>query len=132
MGEVEELLVVEENCALRLRAIRDFKDNAGETKNAGDEWQFEGPSTYIPRVEEEMVEVIHATVIKHDMAVKLRAARECTDSSGQKRKAGEEWLVRKAGAYLPAVDEEVIETIDAIVRTSLHRKVLHIAYDRRF
>ena len=64
-----------------------------------------------------MVEVVHATVIKQDMAVKIRATRECTDESGQMRKAGEEWLVRKAGAYLPAVDEEVIESIEALVCT---------------
>jgi len=124
LGDVEELLVVEENCALRLRALRDFKTEAGETKNAGDEWLFAGPRTYIPRVEEEMVEVIHATVIKHDMAIKLRANRECTDSTGQKRKAGEEWLVRKAGAYLPAVDEEIVETVDAQVLTDT--KALHL------
>ena len=73
---------MEENCALRLRAIRDFNDDDGETKNAGDEWLFTGPSTYIPRVEEEMVEVIQATVVKHDMALKLRANRACTDSAG--------------------------------------------------
>jgi len=55
------LQVVETNQALRLRALRDFSDTLiilGETPQtqmiervAGDEWLFEGPGTYIPRVE---------------------------------------------------------------------------------
>jgi len=30
---------------------------------------------------------------------------------------GEEWLIKKVGAYLPGVYEEVLETVDAYVLT---------------
>lgn len=30
---------------------------------------------------------------------------------------GEEWLVRSVGAYLPAVFEEVLDVVDAVILT---------------
>jgi len=46
------------------------------------------------------------------------------DYQGTKRKAGEEWLVRREGAYLPQVGEKVIETIQAYILTD--KKALHV------
>jgi major vault protein len=40
------------------------------------------------------------------------------------RRAGEEWLVREAGAYLPDVNEEVVETVSAYVLTD--KRALHL------
>ena len=50
-----------------------------------------------------------AIVIKPNEAIKLRATRETVDRNGKMRVAGEEWMVKKNGAYLPGVYEEVVE-----------------------
>jgi major vault protein len=60
-GKVSPLQVVAPNTALRLRAIRDFVSEKKEFK-AGDEWLFQGPGTYIPQVEVQVVEIVKAVV----------------------------------------------------------------------
>lgn len=132
-----QLQVVETNHALRLKAIRDFRESLtvnGETETiqrvAGDEWLFEGPGTYIPRVEVEVLETVSAIVIKPNQALRLMARQTCIDRLGNRRRAGEEWIVREEGAYLPGVDEEIIDIIDAYVLTE--RKALHLRAKRTF
>ena len=39
------------------------------------------------------------------------------DRDGNIRVAGEEWLVKKIGAYLPGAYEEVVDVVDAYVLT---------------
>lgn len=128
-GKVSPLQVVAPNAALRLRAIRDFKDGT-TNRVAGDEWLYEGPGTYFPRVEVQVVEITRAIVVKPNQALKLRARKACTDRSKHERKAGEEWLVRTSGAYLPGVDEEVIETVNSVVLTD--KKALHLKATKTF
>jgi len=124
-GKVNALQVVGPDAALRLRAIRDF-----ENRVAGDEWLFQGPGTYIPRVEVQVVEILRSTIIKPNTALKLRARKQCNDHEGKRRDAGEEWLFRKVGAYLPGVDEEIVETIAARVLTD--KKAFHIRASKTF
>ena len=50
-----------------------------------------------------IVKRVKSVVIKTNQALRLRAERELTDSTGEKRKAGEEWLVRTTGSYLAGV-----------------------------
>ncbi|QIZ73127.1 colicin uptake protein [Oxynema aestuarii] len=139
--DVTQLQVVETNCALRLRAIRDFTETRTVTEDgemrreqldrvAGDEWLFEGPGTYIPRIEVEVVETVKATVIKTNQALRLLARQNCIDRQGHRRRAGEEWLVREEGAYLPGVDEEIVGIIKAFILTD--RKALHLKAKRTF
>ncbi len=64
-----------------------------------------------------MEETIRATVIKPNQAIKLRARKETTDRDGIPRVTGEEWLVKKVGAYLPGAYEEVVDVADAYVLT---------------
>jgi len=142
VGEITQLQVVERHQALRLKAIRDFtvtltprepgSDGQTQTLNrvAGDEWLFEGPGTYIPRVEVEVVETVTTRVIKPNQALRLLARQNCIDRQGNRRRAGEEWLVREEGAYLPGVDEEVVGIINAYVLTE--RKALHLRAKRTF
>eukprot|EP01094_Clydonella_sp_ATCC50884_P019908 TRINITY_DN39_c0_g1_i1.p1 TRINITY_DN39_c0_g1~~TRINITY_DN39_c0_g1_i1.p1 ORF type:complete len:823 (-),score=382.67 TRINITY_DN39_c0_g1_i1:132-2600(-) len=128
-GKVNALQIVAPDSALRLRAMRDFAD--GTLKRcAGDEWLFEGPGTYYPKIEVQVVEIIRATGIKPDQALKLRARRECLDVDKKPRRAGEEWLMRASGAYLPGVDEEVIEVVNAYTLTE--KKALHLRANRTF
>ncbi|XP_071093773.1 major vault protein-like [Haliotis cracherodii] len=121
---VTPLKVVPANSALRLRSILDFEDETGEKRTAGDEWLFEGPGTYIPRKEVVVEETIRATVIKPNQAIRLRARKECLDRDGSARVTGEEWLVKKTGAYLPGAYEEVVDVVNAYVLTE--KKALHM------
>ncbi len=125
LGKVSPLQVVGPDAALRLRAIRDFED-----KVAGDEWLFKGPATYKPRIEVQVVEVIRATIVKPNTALKLRARKACLDNKGIGHEAGDEWLVREVGAYLPGVDEEIVQTVTAKVLTD--KKALHLRATRTF
>ena len=45
-----------------------------------------------------MSATIRAQIIRPSTALRLRARRECTDATGTKRRSGEEWLIRAAGA----------------------------------
>lgn len=64
-----------------------------------------------------MEETIHATVIKPNQAIKLRARKECIARDDNPRVTGEEWLVKKVGAYLPGPYEEVVDVVNAYVLT---------------
>jgi len=130
IGKVSPLQVVAANAALRLRCIRDFVDDKKVQRNAGDEWLFPGPGTYYPAVEVQVVEIIRATIIRENQALKLRARRKLTDQNHTERQAGEEWLWRSSGAYLPGVDEEIVETVNASVLTE--KKALHLRAKRNF
>lgn len=70
-GKVSPLQVVAPLTAIKLRAIRDF-----EGHTAGDEWLFHGPGTYYPRVEVQVIEVVRASIIKANEALRLRAKKE--------------------------------------------------------
>lgn len=126
---VTPLKVVIANSALRLRSILDYEDG-DEKRTAGDEWLFEGPGTYIPRKEVVVDETIRATVIKPNQAIKLRARKECNDRQTMARVTGEEWLVKKTGAYLPGAYEEVVDVVNAYVLTE--KKALHMRCLRTF
>jgi len=62
-------------------------------------------------------ETVQATIIKPNQAIKLRARKECIDREGNARVTGEEWLVKKTGAYLPGAYEEVVDVVNAYVLT---------------
>ncbi|XP_023330832.1 major vault protein [Eurytemora carolleeae] len=115
-NKVSLLRVVPALTALKLRVTRDYSTGEKEMI-AGDELLFEGPGTYVPRKEVEVVGEEKAIIIKPNQALRLRALRETVDRDGKARVAGEEWLVRKNGAYLPGVYEEIVETVNAYVLT---------------
>eukprot|EP01133_Synstelium_polycarpum_P020471 gene20471-24564_t len=114
------LQVVHANNALRLKCLRDFTETIDKKEVvhvAGDEWLFEGPGTYYPRVELQVVESVKAVIIKENQALKLKARLFTQDRKGVDRQPGEEWLVRDSGAYLPGVYEEIIGFVPALVLT---------------
>eukprot|EP00211_Chloroparvula_japonica_P005247 CAMPEP_0119130906 /NCGR_PEP_ID=MMETSP1310-20130426/9028_1 /TAXON_ID=464262 /ORGANISM="Genus nov. species nov., Strain RCC2339" /LENGTH=857 /DNA_ID=CAMNT_0007121447 /DNA_START=56 /DNA_END=2629 /DNA_ORIENTATION=+ len=123
------LLVVKADEALRLRASADVELD-GVKRVTGQEWLFKGPGTYIPHVDVQEVESVKAYTIGENKALCLRAKRDCVDSQGQKRTAGEEWLVRKVGSYLPNVEEEVKDLVSAHVLTDI--KAIHLRAVRAF
>jgi major vault protein len=127
---VSALKVVPANSALRLKAEYDFIDEHNIARVAGDEWLFEGPGTYIPRKEVKVEETVRSTVIRPNQALRLRARKECLDRDNNPRVAGEEWIVKRMGAYLPGAYEEVVDTVDAYVLTE--KKALHMRALRTF
>ena len=116
--------------ALRLKVERDFTDEAGVERKAGDEMLFEGPGTFVPRKEVCVIGKLAAIIIKPNTAVKLRATRETVDRNGKSRVAGEEWMLKKNGAYLPGVYEEVVESCTAIFLTD--KLAVHVAANQSF
>lgn len=122
---IKKLRVVPVDTALRIRVSRKVDKYV-----AGDEWLFVGPATYYPRVEEDVVTVVHAIIIKKNQAIKFRAEKKCKDSQGIERDAGEEWLVRTLGAYLPQIDEVLVETMHAHILTD--KTALHLCALRTF
>jgi len=114
-GKVSPLQVVAAGTALALRAVRDFPD--GKVKReAGDEWLFHGPQTYYPRIEVQVKEIVHAHIIRPNQALRLRAKKEFI-RGGVKVLAGDEYLHRTVGSYIPEVEEEVVRTEQAYVLT---------------
>jgi len=128
--KVTLLTVVPALTALRLKVSRDFIDTENQQRRAGDEMLFEGPGTYVPRKEVEVIGQEKAIVIKPNTAIKLRAIRETGDRDGVNRVAGEEWMVKKNGAYLPGVYEELVETIQAYFITD--KTAVHVTAMRTF
>ncbi|CAH8487994.1 unnamed protein product [Heterobilharzia americana] len=113
---IKPLPIVLPNSALRLRAVSDFED--GNIKRiAGEEWLFEGPGTYYPRKEVDIVKCEKARVILVNSALVIEATKDCVDRSGVSRVFGERWLVATPGAYLPGVYEEIVEERKAITLT---------------
>jgi len=127
-GKVSPLQVVAPLTALKLRATRDFTEGK-QKKIAGDEWLFPGPGTYFPRVEVTVVEVVRATIVGPNQALRLRAKKEFVDHK-HKRETGEEWIVREEGAFLPNVNEEIVQTVSAVILTE--KKALHLRASRTF
>lgn len=116
----------------------DDGDGDGETavtRLAGDEWLFRGPATYTPRVEAVVVGTVNSVIIKANNALRLKAVR-ATMSTGARscrkvtRKAGEEWLVRSTGSYLPTVDEEVVGIVPSHIITE--KRALHLSARKTF
>ena len=115
--DITKIPVIQPNSALMLKATRDLTDDKGAKHLAGDEWLYYGPGSYIPRVECDIIKTVSPLTVRPNCSLKLRAIRKTTDKYGNERKAGEEWLIRETGDYLPQVDEEFVEEVKAIVLT---------------
>lgn len=109
---------IQQNTALKLNCVQPFTDEEKKVERcAGDLYLIYGPATYIPRIEESILEEVKGYVIKPNTALLVKASRNTKDANDIQRRAGERWLIRKAGAYLPGVDEEIVEIRKAKVLT---------------
>jgi len=105
---------------LKLRARRECKDASGIDRRAGEEWVYRGNGTYLPAVDEEVIEVLKAYTLTERTALHLRATRTFTDQLGKTRKAGEEWLItnKDSVTYIADVYEEVVGTVNITILTN--------------
>eukprot|EP01095_Lingulamoeba_sp_RSL-Kostka_P008698 TRINITY_DN2950_c0_g1_i1.p1 TRINITY_DN2950_c0_g1~~TRINITY_DN2950_c0_g1_i1.p1 ORF type:complete len:530 (-),score=170.31 TRINITY_DN2950_c0_g1_i1:35-1624(-) len=100
-------------------------------RKAGEEWLFKGPRTYIPRVEEKVVEQMFEIVVKEGQAIKLRARKDFYDERFQvNRLTGDEWLMSDPCSYLPSVDEILIEVQNTIILSE--KEALHLRATNNF
>jgi major vault protein len=118
------LKYIENGQALLLKCVISYTE--GEVvKKEGDEWLFKGPGHYVPRQEVEIGRTIEMSTIRKNQALKLVADRTLTDCYGIERKAGQSWLIREEGSYLPNVGENSFGLEQAIIlddRSALHIK----------
>lgn len=111
LTKIEKLPIVPRDAAIKLEAVRDFVAEDGKKVRAGDEWIEFGPKIFQPRIEVKIVQVIRPETILCNQALKVRANRQTKDSQGKDRQAGEEWLIREIGFYIPGIDETICEMI---------------------
>lgn len=74
-----------------------------------------------------MIEKVSPLVVQPNRALKMQATRQTMDCYGNERKAGEEWLIRETGAYLPLVHEKLVSEVKGIVlteKTAVHLRAL--------
>lgn len=130
IGKIEKLKFVNSNEALKLRAERNFTDEGDVIRQAGDEWLFYGPKTYYPSQEVKIASEVKAIIIKPCQALRLKAKQNFVDRAGVSHKAGEEWLVRVPGAYIPDVYEEIVKLQEPFVISD--KQALHIRAIKSF
>lgn len=106
---ISSAIILNEQQALRVEALRDFVDDLGEERETGQEWVIPGPMVFKDRVELRILEIIDASIIIRASALRVRAKKDFVDRKGIKRISGEEWLVRDIGPYIPAAAEEVVK-----------------------
>merc|ERR1712137_1076532 len=110
-------IVLSPDQGLKLRARRDCVDASGTKRRAGEEWLYRCVGTYLPAVDEEVVDVVKAFTLTERVALHIRANRTYTDQLGNVRKAGEEWLVtnKDSVTYIPDVYEEIVGTVNITI-----------------
>lgn len=122
---VRPLPTVPVNKATRMEAIRDVIDEHGKViHKVGEEWLEIGPKVLVPHPSSRIVNTISNYLIAPNEALHIRANSDLIDSLGKKRVAGEEYLVRTVGSYIPILDEFPIGKIQAHVLTP--KNALHV------
>nr|XP_022293947.1 major vault protein-like [Crassostrea virginica] len=120
---IKPLPVILANHAIRLVANNDFEDAFGKHQ-AGEMWQLEGPLTYRPQPEADIMDIIKPVIIRQGESLRLRAVQEFRDRYGNKHVTGEEWMINRPGAYLPDVYEEVVSVEQCVTLTPINGIVL--------
>lgn len=117
-GEVRKYKVVGKDEALLIKIIRDYTDEEGVLRHAGQQRQVLGPLTYINRVDEKAVKIIKAVTIKKNEGIILQAENNFVDRKGVSRVVGEQWLYTDVGSYIPDVNETIKKQVKGIVLDS--------------
>ncbi|EPY18881.1 major vault protein [Strigomonas culicis] len=109
------LEVIPAGNGLHVRCVRDFVNENGQSVCAGSEWLERGPKTYTPRVEVVVVKRVAPETIAPNSALRVKARYNFVDQAGTSRTAGESWLVKTLGSYLPSVEEDVEGLVQGVV-----------------
>ncbi|KYQ91565.1 hypothetical protein DLAC_07332 [Tieghemostelium lacteum] len=117
LGDFKQLEILVNGEAFVIKALFDFYCDLHKVeRKAGDEWLFSGPATYVPRIEEKIIEKRSSIIVKPHQALKLKAKNEFVDKVFKvNRKTGDEWLMDKEGPYILDAYEKLLETVDPVV-----------------
>lgn len=105
---------IEKEQSIVVTAIKRFKEGEVQ-REVGDKWLIIGPGICYPRPEITFLEKRLGIRIGPESAVRLSATQNYVDRNGNKRKAGEEWLVREQGNYILDVYEKDLGTQKKII-----------------
>ncbi|XP_065176847.1 major vault protein-like [Sycon ciliatum] len=112
---IKALPIVKANQAIVLEASIDHTDDTGAKRVTGEKWQLPGPRTHKPTAHTINKGIVDAQVILPGHALHLRANQDFTDVDDVEHVTGEEWLVKKEGAYLPHVHAKVVQMVSPYV-----------------
>jgi len=112
--ETVHSIIVKENEALRIRALRDCVDCTGKQRFVGEEWLVRMSGAYLPGTDETVVGTVSAIVLNPKIALQLVATDSHTDQFGRKHRAGDEWLVTMADcdSYIPDINQTIRGVVD--------------------
>jgi len=105
--------------SLRLRARQDLTDKKGIRRAAGEEWLVAEPGAYLPGPDEEVIQLVSATILNDRVALVLEAVDNFTDQFGVERKAGDQWLItnNRCPTYTESPHERIVKQQRLIVLT---------------
>jgi major vault protein len=117
-GNIENFITVQANTAIRLRAeYPHFDEVKKKQRKPGEVYMYRGPLNYIPNKNASVENIIDAIIILPNTAIRLRAISETVDLYGVKRIAGEEWLIKEEGSYIPNINELFVNKEEAYTLT---------------
>lgn len=98
-----------------------------------EEWLIRETGSYLPDTHEVIVDVVSGQVLSDKQALRLRALRDFTDKYGEKRKAGQEWLItnKQAQVHIKDVFEEVVSLESAQTLSSRQYCVIVNPFDEK-
>lgn len=105
-GSISDFITVQANTAIKLRAIYPhFDEVKKKQRRPGEVFMYRGPLNYIPNKNATVEATLKAIIILPNTAIRLRAVNDTEDLNGVKRLAGEEWLIKEEGSYIPNINE---------------------------
>lgn len=117
--EVEEInaCLVKFDKALKLIALRDFKDRRGVERISGEEWLIRELGPYIPSAEEKVVSFVDPLYVSSTTALSMYALANFTDAYNVERKIGDRWLLTDdiTSIHIPDVYEVCLEKLNKII-----------------
>jgi major vault protein len=117
-------VVINKDSHIKIKVLRPYTSDS-KSYVTGELYQLSGPMTYIPRKEEEFVEIIKKVIVKPNEALNILAKEDFVDQNGVQRKTGEHWLYDVQGSYWPGVHEVICSSVKAHVLTD--KRALHIS-----
>jgi major vault protein len=87
--------VLKSNQAIKLEAINSFIDRDGRKREAGEQWIFNTEGSFLPDINEKIVEKVSGIILTDKKAIYVEALTNFTDSRGNDRRAGDVWIVTK-------------------------------------
>ena len=125
-------ITIIKNQGIIIEALKNFTDRKGKKRYAGEVWLYTDIGSFIPDENEVVKKTVKGVVLDSKKALHLRATRDFTDSTGNLRLAGEEWIVTNdlVQTYIEGVNETIVAQVKPITLTSREYVVIENPYDK--